>query len=305
MSIQTLPIACGINRAYALPLAVMLESLKQHLRPGVRPVLHLIHTGLPDPILSAIGSIVETHSIRPSAAQLAGAPSDARFPVEASFPLLMPELLPASLERVLFLDADMLVLGDLMHVWETPLNGHVLAAAVDGAVPRCSAPRGVKGWQALHIPADAPYFNGGVLLAHLALWRERDVPGRARRYLETTREPIDFLHQEALNAVLWDDWLPLDERWNLLATLAGRSYGSPLSEAAQPGVVHFAGRMKPWRAPIGGPFNAVYQRVLDRVVPIVPPEPVTPKELLYSVYDRHLRAMFYPIERYLWRRRLL
>jgi lipopolysaccharide biosynthesis glycosyltransferase len=159
MSTQVLPIACGINRAYALPLAVMLESLKQHLRPGVRPVLHLIHAGLPDCVLSAIGSIVETHSIVPSAAQLAGAPRDAHFPVEASFPLLMPELLPASLERVLFLDADMLVLGDLMHVWETPLNGHVLAAAADGAVPRCSAPRGVKGWRALHIPAEAPYFN--------------------------------------------------------------------------------------------------------------------------------------------------
>lgn len=305
MSTQTLPIACGINRAYALPLAVMLESLKQHLRPGVRPVLHLIHAGLPDSILTAIASSVETHSIVPSAVQLASAPSDARFPVQASFPLLMPELLPASLERVLFLDADMLVLDDLMQVWETPLDGHLLAAAVDGAVPRCSSPRGVKGWQALNIPAEAPYFNGGLLLVDLAGWRERDVPSRARRYLETTREPIDFLHQEALNAVLWDDWLQLDQRWNLLATLAGRSYGTPLSETAEPGVIHFAGRLKPWRAPIGGPFNAAYQRVLDRVAPLAPSEPVTPKERLYSVYDRHVRATFYTIERYLWTRRLL
>jgi lipopolysaccharide biosynthesis glycosyltransferase len=302
---STLPIACAINQAYALPLAVMLESLKQHLRPGVHPVLYLIHAGLPPSVLAAISSIVETHSIIPSDAQLSAAPRDARFPPEASVPLLIPEFLPPTLERVVFLDADTLVLEDLANLWETPLGRHVLAAAPDGAVPRCSAPRGVKGWQAMGIPPDAPYFNCGVLIMHLERWREREVTRRAHRYLETTREPIDFLHQEALNAVLWDDWQPLDVRWNLLASLAGRSHASPAPEPRRPGIVHFAGRLKPWRAPVGGPFDAPYRDVLARVLPLIPPEPPTMRDRLYSVYDRHLRTTLHPVERYLWTRRLL
>jgi lipopolysaccharide biosynthesis glycosyltransferase len=301
-----LSIVCAIDQSYVLPLVVMLESLKQHLRPNFEPVLYLIHAGIPQPSLATISSQLETHALIPSEAELCVAPHDSHFPREASFLLLLPELLPAGLERVLFLDADMLVLDDLAQLWETPLDECVLAAAPDSAVPVCSAPRGVKGWQKLGIPPHAPYFNAGVLIIHLARWRQRKITQRVHHYFETTREPIDFLHQEALNAVLWDDCKFLDSRWNLLASQAGRSYEQPASEAwRKPGIVHFAGRMKPWRASIGGPFNLPYRRVLERVLPLVPSAPPSVRDQLHSVYDRYFRAAFYPVEQYLWRRRLL
>lgn len=126
----------------------------------------------------------------------------------------------------------MLVLEDLASLWETPLDQHVLAAAPDTTVPFCSAPRGVKGWQTLGIPREAAYFNCGVLMIHLARWRQREVTRRVHQYLETTR---DFLHQEALNAVLWDDWKPLDSRWNLLASRAeGRMSKPPRRPGGSP-----------------------------------------------------------------------
>jgi lipopolysaccharide biosynthesis glycosyltransferase len=289
-----------------LPLAVLLESLQRQLRPGYEPILYLIHAGIAEADVTAVSRGVETHSIVPSAAQIAAAPRDPHFPPEASIPLLLAELLPRGLERVLFLDADMLVLDDLANLWETPLEGHVLAAVSDSAVPLCSAPRGVKGWEALGIPREAPYFNGGVLMIDLAQWREREVTRRVRHYFENTHERIDFLHQEALNAVLWDNWKQLDPRWNLLASRAGRPFERSGSEAwRRPGIVHFAGRMKPWRAPIGGPFNTSYQQSLQRVRPLIAPEPPTLRDRLHSLYDRYLRATLYPLEQYLWRQRLI
>ena len=299
-------IACAVNHAYVLPLAVMLASLKRHLRPSHHPELYLIHAGIPQSDLATISSMVETHSIIISEEQLSASPRAPGFPCEASAPLLLPELLPPSVERVLFLDADMLVFQDLAELWETPLDDHVLAAAADFAVPLCSAPRGVKGWTALGIPHDAPYFNCGVLLIDLGRYRERGVTRRVHQYFETTRERIDFLHQEALNAVLWDDWKPLDSCWNLLASCVGRPYDQTASAGwRRPGIVHFAGRMKPWRAPIGGPFNAPYQEELERILPYIPPEPPALRDRLYSVYDRYLRAGLYPLERYLWKQRLI
>ena len=306
MPSPTIAIACAINRSYVLPLAVLLESLKQHLRPNFQPVLYLIHAGIPAADLAAISSRVETRCIVPTEAQLATLPRDPHFPPEASIPLLLPELLPAGLERVLFLDADMLVLDDLAILWDTPLDRCLLAAAPDAAVPFCSAPRGVKNWEALGIPAAAPYFNAGALLIDLPRWRASDLTRRVLQYFESTRERIDFLHQEALNAVLWNDWKQLDSRWNLLASMAGRSYAPRASEAwRHPGIVHFAGRMKPWRAPIGGPFNAPYQKALQQVYPALRAEPPNLQDRLHSVYDRYFRAAFYPIEQYLWRQRLL
>ena len=303
---DTFAIACAINQSYVLPLAVLIDSLLHHLRPGFRPVFYLVHTGISEASLAAISSQVEMHPIIPSASQLAAAPRDPHFPAEASIPLLLHELLPPGIERVLFLDADLLVMDDVSTLWETALDENVLAAAVDGAVPFCSAARGVKNWKALGIPKGAQYFNGGVLLIDLARWRKREVNRRVRRYFETTREPIDFLHQEALNAVLWNDWKQLDSRWNLPASYAGRPYGRTASETWQrTGIVHFAGRMKPWRAPIGGPFNAPYQEVLERVLPLSRAEPPSVRDRLNSVYDRYFRAACYPFEQYLWRQRLL
>jgi lipopolysaccharide biosynthesis glycosyltransferase len=284
----------------------MLESLRQHLRPDFHPILYLLHTGLPQPVLDSISSLVDTYSIIPSDAQLAAAPHDSHFPREASFPLLLPEVLPHALERVLFLDADLLVLDDLAKLWERPLDDHVVAASPDAAVPRCSAPRGVKGWKARGIPQTAPYFNCGVLLIDLPRWRERGVTQLVHRYFDGNREPTDFLHQEALNAVLWDDRMPLDPRWNLSASSAGRPYEYPASEAwLRPGIVHFSGRTKPWRAPVGGPFNAPYRKVLERMLPRFAAEPTTLRENVQSLYDRYLRAAFYPLEQYLWRQRLI
>ena len=306
LSPDVLRIACAVNHDYVLPLAVMLASLKRHLRPSHHPELYLIHAGIPQSDVEIISSMVETHAIIISEEQLSAAPRGQGFPCEAAAPLLLPELLPSSIERVLFLDADMLVFQDVADLWETPLDHHVLAAVPDSAVPICSAPRGVKGWPALGIPHDAPYFNCGVLLIHLRRYRERGVARRVRQYFETTRERIDFLHQEALNAVLWDDWKPLDSHWNLLASCAGRPYDRTASGGwRRPGIVHFAGRMKPWRAPIGGPFNAPYQEELERILPYILHEPPALRDRWYSIYDRYLRASLYPLERYLWKQRLI
>jgi lipopolysaccharide biosynthesis glycosyltransferase len=304
--LDKLPIACAINDSYVLPLSVMLESLKNHLRPSYRPVLYLVHSAISQHSLDVISALVETHSIVPSDALLSAVPCTPRFPRESAFLLLLAEVLPSNLERILFLDADLLVPGDLASLWETPMGSQVLAAVPDAAVPRCSAPRGVKGWRRFGIPPEAAYFNAGVMLINLVRWRQREVAKRVRHYFETTREPIDFLHQEALNAVLWDDWQPLHPRWNLLASLAGRAYERPPSEAwRQPGVVHFAGRMKPWRAAIGGPFNRPYREVLDRVRPRFPARPPGLRDYLCSWYDRYLRTFFYLAEQYLWRRRVI
>src|SRR5579862_2397997 len=183
---NSIVIACAINQSYVLPLTVMLDSLKEHLRPGVRPILYLIHSGIPQQSLAALHSLVETHSIVPSAAQLSAAVRSARFPQEASFPLLLPEVLPPNLDRVLFLDADTLVLEDLATLWETPLDRHVLAAVPDSAIPFCSSVRGVKNWRARGILSDAPYFNAGVLLIDLPRCRELNVTRRVHQYFETT-----------------------------------------------------------------------------------------------------------------------
>jgi lipopolysaccharide biosynthesis glycosyltransferase len=283
----------------------MLTSLRRAV-PEDRPLrLLLLHARLPDEHLAAVRSVLETTVVPVPPPLLAAIPAHRHFPPEAAMPLLLGELVPDDVERVLFLDADLLVLDDPTELLDTSLEGRALGAVVDGAIARCSAPRGVRAWREQGIPAFAPYFNAGVMVISLSDWRAREIGARALRHLAgggpTGR---GFLHQEALNAVAWDDWHELDGRWNVLASHAGRRY-SPSPAPERSGIVHFAGRMKPWRGDVGGPYASTYRAVLDDVAPLLPPWGPRPRDRVLSAYDRHLRERLFPLERALWKRGLI
>ena len=137
-------IATAVDETYLPPLRVMLVSLMAQLNPSYRPVLFLLNTKISAEKLKTVSAIVEMQSIVPSAAATCLLPQSPRLIAEAAFPLLLSDLLPKSIERVLFLDADMLVLDDIAQIWEIDISNRSLAAVVDQAIPLCSSPRGVK-----------------------------------------------------------------------------------------------------------------------------------------------------------------
>jgi lipopolysaccharide biosynthesis glycosyltransferase len=294
---EVIHLATAINDRYLLPLQVMIASLVEHLKPATQPVLHVVQRSLSTHSRETLSALIETRFVTPTETDTALIPPHESLPPEAAFPVLLPGLLP-ELERVLFLDADLLVLDDVTALWETKLEGKAHAAVADSAVRLCSARRGVAEWRELAIPRDHAYFNGGVMLIDLEAWRRRTVTARTLSFLDTHLATTDFLHQGALNATMWDDWLPLDRRWNLFGTVAGRRGDAP---ATNPGIVHFAGRMKPWLAAVGGPFESTYWATMVRLGLERPPADLWRRSL--SVYDRYARDRLRPLERFAWRRR--
>ncbi|MFN8222172.1 MAG: glycosyltransferase family 8 protein [Gaiellales bacterium] len=288
-------LAVGVDRRYLTPLKVALVSLADQLGPRAQPVLHLVHRSLLADDVAAIDPRFEVRPITPDAALVDRISRHPRLPPETAFPLLLPEVL-RDLDRVIFLDADILVLADVTPLWELDLRGCAVAAAPDGAIQKCSDRRGLAEWKALGIPADTVYFNGGVLVMDLGAWRDRDVTERALSYLRDSAFTAEFLHQEAINAVLSDDRLLLDQRWNVLGAAARRQ----AERARRPWIVHFAGRIKPWLAPIGGPYEATYRELLRRLE-ISRPVPDR-KTRARSLYDRYLRPVTYPLEHAVWSR---
>ena len=301
---ETLYLATAADAAYLLPLQVALASLAERLRSSLRPVVYLLNRQLTAAQLESVGGHAEIRSVVPAEQAMQLLPRQPGFAPEAAFPLLLADLLPPSVDRVLFIDPDLLVLDDVGKIWDRDLGENVVGAVTDQAIPTVSSPRGLKDWHARDIPADAPYFNGGVLLVDLDRWRSQDVTARVRKYLEADAGQVDFFHQEALNAILWDKWLQLDQRWNLVASLAGRPYGPGNPVAVEsPGIVHFAGRFKPWRVRVGGPFARAYQNQLHRCG--LDSDNHTTAEKLLGIYDRYLRDYLYGTEHLLWKHRLI
>lgn len=308
---RTLPIATAVSENYITPLMVMLASLSDHLSAGVEPQVYLLHPGIADTWLARLEELVRLIPIRVDAASASRIPQDRRFPSEAAYPLLLDAMLPPDLEQVLFLDADLLVLADVAELWEESQGPETIAAVPDLAIPQCGSHRGVKQRKRFGVPDHATYFNAGVMHIDLRQWRENAVTERAFAYLAANRdtkgEQTDFLHQEALNSVLWNDWKQLNPRWNLVASLTGRLYAPRgFRTPPQAGLIHFAGQFKPWRIRTGSPFDARYREYLDRLADRLPPRPApTLRERVLEFYDGHVRDLLYPAERFLWNRRIL
>ncbi len=171
--------------------------------------------------------------------------------------LLAPEVLPAEIDRFLYLDCDVIVKDDLRGLDETALRGKVVAACQDylGSIRDA-----VSNYPSLGLAGDSPYFNSGVMIVDRALWRFRDVSERVLRCTDENQEHLfaqgRFFQydQFGLNVVLYGQWEMLDLRWN---------YGSeyPYREA---GVVHFNGHGKPWSPTCTAELRRDFYACLER-----------------------------------------
>ncbi len=184
--------------------------------------------------------------------------------VETYYRLFLDSVFDPSVTRVVYLDADLVVLGDLSRLNDLDLQGKTVAAALDIHVREwANVP-----YLATVGPAGAPYFNAGVLVIDLAAWRARGVGRRALAFLAEARDRVSYWDQDALNHALRDDWLELDPRWNRTShyweQLTAGSLPFPTeiaSQLAHPYVVHFASGRKPWQE-----YRHPDRRVFDRYV---------------------------------------
>ena len=90
--------------------------------------------------------------------------------------LFVGEMLPETVDRVLYADCDMIVCEPLRELWNTPLDGKVLAAVQDSISADTKAAVGLQ--------AGMRYFNAGLLLIDLAEWRARKMGERCMSFIE-------------------------------------------------------------------------------------------------------------------------
>jgi lipopolysaccharide biosynthesis glycosyltransferase len=172
---------------------------------------------------------------------------------------LLPELLP-EVDKVLYLDADTIVVDSPVPLWHTQLGDAYFAAVANPLYPF------MDDWPGTVLGIEQPrhYVNSGVLLMSLDHMR-RD--GCQARLLDYARHHPDnpCPDQDALSAMFHDRHVSLHPRWNAQATLWDlRSQELPFTDAevaearADPAIVHFIGPFKPWHYLCTHPYRARY-----------------------------------------------
>lgn len=163
--------------------------------------------------------------------------------------IFMPQLLPG-LDRVLYLDADIIAMASIEPLWAT-LLGDDYFAAVTNIVPQQYRERACE----LGLPGPEHYFNAGIVLWNLDLMRRENFTNRVLEYSRKNMTKLLWLEQDTLNALFWNRRLPLHPRWNCQNGIFYNSWGIGLLDPQQmrealkaPALLHFEGGSfaKPW-----------------------------------------------------------
>jgi lipopolysaccharide biosynthesis glycosyltransferase len=286
---ETLHIACASGEKYLPHCATMLHSLIQHQHSPPH-VHYLAPTDLP-PVMEerlcrwveGLGAGISVHRIDEE--RLTGL--NPKFSINSWFRVLLPELLPG-VDRVLYLDSDLIVTDSLDPLVQLDMSGNLVAAVtnlplnMDWMTRRCAA-LGIRGVD--------DYFNSGVQVMNLDKlrrgdWMERildygrthadlhravevdeDSPRSVFIYTVNHPERLLFPDQDAINAVLYEHRLKLHPRWNyqlIFDRFEARTdelTDEVLAEAREnPAIRHFEGPgpSKPWHPDADPQNQALY-----------------------------------------------
>ncbi|MEO8575720.1 MAG: glycosyltransferase family 8 protein [Gemmatimonadales bacterium] len=295
-------VACAANAAYALPMAVMLRSAADNLSPERRLVVWIVDDGLGDDLRQRITrSLPEKVTVKwltPNRSDLDGVPLIGGMPITTYDKVMIAELLPHDVAKVIWLDCDMLVLVDLAELWDVPLGESHALAVTDALVGNVSSRFGVTRYAELGLDGSASYFNAGVIVIDPAKWRESRIANSAIAYLKRFRRLVFFWDQEALNVVLAGLWTPIESRWNWSATIDRISDGngtSPMNDR----IVHFNGNLKPWIVRETWDLDSIYYDIVDRTAwRGWRPESTLTRSILAWYGSSRIRRIAYPAEQW-------
>lgn len=261
-------VALASDSVMRLGLAAAAQSVCRRVQErGGRATVYVVDCGVPARARRRIaastakaGGRVEWLPVQGAAANLLrqlSTSSSRPYPPAAYARLLLPALLPPSLDRVVYLDADMVVRHDILPLWNEPFDGDVLFAVRDLPLDNGNAARIARTVDQEKYPysAENTYFQSGLLVIDLATFRSENIAERAFAFL-AEYPTMQFPDQDALNALLSTRTRLIDPRWNQMTAVFAYpdssiepSPFSPEDLAAlqrDPHIVHYSGRPKPW-----------------------------------------------------------
>ena len=208
--------------------------------------------------------------------------------------LLVGSLLPPDVERVIYLDGDTIVIGDLQALWETDMGGKPLGASIE---PTANHAR--KASLGL---SELPYFNSGVLLIDLKVWRQQNTAETIFKFYQKAGANLFAADQDAINGALAGNIFVLSPKYNYYnifwyypyKTLVKIEKPAPyisedvfLSASSDPRIIHYLGEDRPWRKGNTHRYSAEYQRYLQMT-----PWKDTPMEEGWELYFKLYKAFW-------------
>lgn len=180
----------------------------------------------------------------------------------AYYRLFLASLLPDDIDKVLYLDCDILNVSGLSDLWGMDISGYAIAAAPD----MYTCERSV--YDRLGYPVSLGYFNSGVMLVNLKYWRDNNIQEEFMKFWYEHPERVLFHDQDILNFVLRNRKKTVHLKFNVQEPMLHKvlplpdSFKSEIEEAlSSPVIIHFTTPSKPWVSGCKHPYKKAYFKI--------------------------------------------
>lgn len=178
--------------------------------------------------------------------------------------LFLTEYIDPTLDKILYLDSDIIICSDISELWAIPLHDNYLGAAPEPYDERQRLPLGFTSTDL--------YINSGVMLINLKKWRSEDALSKLLSFAQSHQHALIFSpDQDLINSVFRGSIFNIGYQWNWQA-LFPRFDPAELNMDAStftslkhsPRLVHFTSRYKPWFYRWEPHYKYMYYKVLAR-----------------------------------------
>lgn len=166
-------------------------------------------------------------------------------------------------DKVIYLDCDMIVRKSLLPLWHEDVEGYAFAGVMDITSMQKSCPL------RLHYPVEESYYNSGMCVYNLKYLREISFDDIVAGFIAQHANLIVCHDQDIMNACFHGKYKTVEETWNMLNDFLVYRYDyngidEVSFEAAKRdcSIVHFTTAIKPWHKECQNPYTYEYWRYL-------------------------------------------
>ena len=249
-------VTCSTDDNYLQHCVAMLCSLYENNK-GAKIVVHLLVDSLSLESRNIISSLSERYgnqtvfydidaemleNIQLNDVMLNG---KKMYSMATYYRMFLPSLLSDDIERILYLDCDVIVLRDVCDLFCLNMEGYGVAAVKD-ASPYDNYHRSKMGLGMQHSA-----FCAGMMMLNLDYWRKNNSQEKLLEYATRPWEKVMMQDQDALNYVFRDSWLHLPYKWGKtplsIAPIDCTQKWFDIREYVEsPCIYHYAAHAKPW-----------------------------------------------------------
>ena len=263
-------IVLNTDSQYVVHCCTMLSSLFEN-NINSKFNIHVISGGLTGPFINDIRNLVEEKYSQKLYLYIIDSEKLNYFPKytnshisqAANYRLFVDKILPSDIDKVLYLDCDLIVTKSLAPLWHIDISDCPIGAVEDMWSGKDD------NYIRLGYDKKYGYFNSGVLLINLKWWRENNICDKFIEYLKC-HDNLKFVDQDILNGMFYSSRKLIPFKWNVQDGFLRRKpkirkscIPTLQNEIKSPAIIHYTGSRKPWDYDCINPYKESYFKYLD------------------------------------------